>query len=430
MNEFSAIRRRLMTAMGIALATGAPGCSPSTDPSDPDMIGAPDATPDAGPPLSDSDLIGALDATPDAGPLKCGNGSLAKQFIYDAEGVQTGMNRFVCHGSPKDPGCDGAFDAGSTDASGSPACTKTYQGPLPPLDCPTARFMVHTCQDIKKVELVGNKCVYSICEPCICGRPWIVAGVARRAQLIESNKTETSQVVWSDTLHHDLLAEAWRLDAQDEHASIASFSQFSLELLAFAAPMEFLHEAIRAAADEVHHAEACLDLAQQLDAREFRPGPLAADDVQPARTLAEAVALAVHGGCVGETLAAVVAATAGKHATEQAFAAVQQRIANDEMRHAELAWRFVRWAWDVGGDDVRDATALAFAQALATEPAPAARHTLLIGVPIEVQHRYGRLPSREFVDLARGVMRQVVAPCARDLMAGFVGTASCAPASC
>jgi hypothetical protein len=49
-------------------------------------------------------------------------------------------------------------------------------------------------------------------------------------------------------------------------------------------------------------------------------------------------------GCVGETLAALEASETAAVASEAAARVALARIAEDEARHAELAWAFVRFA--------------------------------------------------------------------------------------
>ena len=51
------------------------------------------------------------------------------------------------------------------------------------------------------------------------------------------------------------LASAWLADALLEHASIASFAQTTLKLLALGAPSDLIADSQRAALDEVEHAK-------------------------------------------------------------------------------------------------------------------------------------------------------------------------------
>src|SRR5262245_23198851 len=71
-----------------------------------------------------------------------------------------------------------------------------------------------------------------------------------------------------------ILSEEWSLAARFEHASIASFNKFSLELLAVGAPGTLVAAANRAALQEVEHAQACFAAASAYAGRGIGPGPL------------------------------------------------------------------------------------------------------------------------------------------------------------
>ena len=62
----------------------------------------------------------------------------------------------------------------------------------------------------------------------------------------------------------------------------------------------------------------------------------------------------IREGCIGETVAAVEAAEALEHAVDPMVRDALARIAKDELRHADLAWQFVRWALDRGGRNLSD----------------------------------------------------------------------------
>ncbi len=129
-----------------------------------------------------------------------------------------------------------------------------------------------------------------------------------------------------------------------EHASVAAFARFALQLLGLGAPREAVEETARAMADEVRHATLAFAVASQFDGRSYGPGPLDVTDCMPSGTLAEVTRLAFREGCIGETIATLEAREAAEHALPAALQQVLHHVADDETRHAELAWRFVRWA--------------------------------------------------------------------------------------
>ena len=81
--------------------------------------------------------------------------------------------------------------------------------------------------------------------------------------------------------------------------------------------------------------------------------------------IADVAARVVQEGCIGETLASLLAAEQAARATDPAIRAALEVIAEDEAQHAELAWRTVAWALGRGETSVRCAIANAFASGLA-----------------------------------------------------------------
>jgi hypothetical protein len=177
--------------------------------------------------------------------------------------------------------------------------------------------------------------------PCSDGRPFVIGrdALERRAEVRVGARLDARTAVPLDSRR----AARWRTIAAGEHASIASFARFVAELVAHAAPPELIADALRAMRDEVEHAELARRLAEQLGGEALAFGPLdvvgAFDELDSdARVLA-----CVHEGCIGETLSALELARAAERCSEPAHADMLARMADDELRHAELAWRFVAW---------------------------------------------------------------------------------------
>lgn len=152
-------------------------------------------------------------------------------------------------------------------------------------------------------------------------------------------------------------ADAWLRHGQDEHASIASFSRFSLDLLRFAAPPSLLAAAHSAAGDEVRHAvsafklaayfqEAGADATQVVESQGVQVGPFpSGDSVQLAAHLDAFAARTLEEGCRGESAAvARLARTLEAVVEESPARAPLQELFEDEARHAALAWSTLRWA--------------------------------------------------------------------------------------
>jgi hypothetical protein len=139
------------------------------------------------------------------------------------------------------------------------------------------------------------------------------------------------------------LAAYWAATAQMEHASVAAFARFALELLALAAPPDLLIATYEAMADETEHARLAFSLASAYGLGEIGPGPLAIDGAIEHITARRVFATLVREGCIGETLAAVLATEAHASATDPVARAALSRIAQDETKHAGLAWRAAGW---------------------------------------------------------------------------------------
>jgi hypothetical protein len=213
------------------------------------------------------------------------------------------------------------------------------------------------------------------------------------------------------------LAKAWTASGLLEHASVASFSRFSLSLLAAGAPAALVHETHRAALDEIVHARLCFALASAYRGAAIAPGPFPiAGDVPVSASLAAIAASAVEEGCIGETVAAVIASEQLARATDPAVRAALARIASDEARHAELAWRTVTWAVRTGGSEVRAAVAgvlLGVLGGVAGRTPKAADAAGGRSVPMEA---HGYVDQATLAAAVAAAMAEVVAPAARALL--------------
>jgi hypothetical protein len=156
----------------------------------------------------------------------------------------------------------------------------------------------------------------------------------------------------------EAVAEAWSRDALAEAASVPAFLQLVGDLVALGAPDALVDAAISAAEDEVRHARACAAIASRLAGRRIAPALPAHPLRQPLAGADGMRRLAVESwldGCLGEGAAAARAGLAARRASEPFVASVQRRIAGEEHRHGELAWKVLAWAASRGGDEVLDA---------------------------------------------------------------------------
>jgi hypothetical protein len=183
----------------------------------------------------------------------------------------------------------------------------------------------------------------------VCGRPFLVETEARIAPVVSGGDWRSARLAGPRLDHLTVaeraaLAEHWTKMGQMEHASIAAFARFSLQLLSLGAPPELVEACTQALADETAHAVLCFGLASAYAGRAIGPGPLDVSGSLDVTSLGDIVDLVIAEGCFGETSAALEALEAAESAADPVIAAAYAQIARDEQRHAELAFRFVRWA--------------------------------------------------------------------------------------
>lgn len=187
------------------------------------------------------------------------------------------------------------------------------------------------------------------CQTGSCGRPFLVHDETRVAPVTRDSAWHGSRDALPDVerltpFERAAQAARWTRMGQLEHASIAAFARFGLQLLALAAPPELVEACTQALADETDHARLCFRLASGYAGHAVGPGPLDITGSLTGASLADVVDLVIAEGCYGETIATLDAQDAAEEATDPVIGAAFRRIAEDEQRHAELAFRFLRWA--------------------------------------------------------------------------------------
>ncbi len=289
------------------------------------------------------------------------------------------------------------------------------------------------CPDFEVVRVVtevhaGPESVNGACCYDVTTGPFNCGGYVGRAFLVEEGFVKAVARpggTWRAGMAPDVaglssatrraLAEAWVKDGLFEHASVATFSRFAMQLLALGAPADLVRDTLAAGTDEIRHAELCFALASAYAGEALDPGrfPIAGP-VHVETDLARMVIETVVEGCIGETLAAVQAHESLVRATDPAVLAALESTVEDETRHAELAWRVTAWAIATGGERVRRQVALVFANFRPPAPPPED----LAGVDADAFSSHGRLTAAEARAAAMVALRDVVAPCARSMLAG------------
>lgn len=409
MKHSARFRAGILAAMGPLLGLGCADTVASVDAANNDT----GATADTGSPVDTGSAIDAptVDAPvvvdagvdtgvdagpPDTGPVCPGGRAPTRECLTMAQ-VEARVR------NPPQGG------GGGTDAGAAVDVPRAANG------CYEARYVQDgCCNPAVAVDREGDDCCYSYCVGACCGRPMTVAGEVRAAALTRASSwvTPPRAAEGLDPVTCAALAKAWRDDGVMEHASVASFARFTLAMLSLGAPPDIVADAQRAALDEVSHARACLDLAASFDGEPMGPGALdvrgAVDDLCAERVLRDLIVE----GCVGETVAAMLAAAQRDVAARAEARAALDAIAADEERHSALAWRAAAWMlseWPALSGVAERAFADALAGVTAGEGAPE-------GVDAGAWRAWGRLDGVERARVTREAVEVVVRPCAAALV--------------
>jgi hypothetical protein len=324
------------------------------------------------------------------------------------------------------PECPIVFDQGECWSNLYWGCIPLEPGQTCVEACPGGNCVVDwtNCAGDTLYEMPGELCgPYEIDGMCCTlgevyegcgtdGRPFVVAGVARQARLHAITPPRESSRLPGRV--RERLASHWAAVARAEHASIASFAQFGARLLALAAPPTLVRAALLAADDEVRHAGFALARASEHGGSALAFGSLdTSGAVAPCESFTQTVLACVREGCIGETLAALELTTLADACTDPRLAASLRMIADDEARHAALAWRFVQWAL-VREPGLAPQVAATFERAVGSE----LQIESFDAHERELLRAHGCLPIDERRQLERAGLRDLVQPCVEALLAG------------
>jgi hypothetical protein len=262
-------------------------------------------------------------------------------------------------------------------------------------------------------ELVGDLPFCGVVD----GRPFLVGAQVRTATLASGRdwraELGTEDLRRLTNTQRQALANHWQRAALMEHASIAAFARFALQLLSLGAPATFLERTHSALQDETAHAKLAFALASRYAGRDVGPGPLSLQDVLLEQSLEAILITTLQEGCIGETLAALEAAEALQHATDPAVREVLARVARDELQHAELAWAFVRWALRGTSDLLRLHCAATLRAVMTQLESPVVGNVPEADVLPLLEH--GVLSPEMRTQLRQQAVREVLRPCIREL---------------
>ena len=280
------------------------------------------------------------------------------------------------------------------------------------------RLRYVACGPLEELSDTGGYCYYVAVYdkpvvPCYqLGRPFLVDAAPRLASACTRGDWALASTVArpEDPQLTARLAAHWTATALAEHASIAAFARFALQLMSAGAPPELLRACQAAMLDETRHAQLAFGLASRFAEAPVGPGALDLDRALVDGGLESILHDVVLEGCLGETRAAAEARAAAADCEQPEIRAVLEQIAEDEERHAALAWRFV--AWVLGQ---RPELAPAFERTLAL----AVDSTVECDEAVDVDGRsWGLLDVAARRRIDAQVRSAIVAPLGRALLAG------------
>ena len=222
------------------------------------------------------------------------------------------------------------------------------------------------------------------CSCAMPGRPYVdssgktllasintVVNVEGEVNMLEE---DTSQSIadnncTSTTAYH--LGQQWASNALGEHASVASFSAFSIALMSNGAPSDLVEDALTAGLDELRHAKTSFDIATKLLRKDIVPGPLPVSKHEFDQDIKKLALSVAKEGCVDESLSALELEAEVELLSEELDGDVERSntkyagidhetltwirdelriIASEESSHAALAWRTFDWVCGIDAD--------------------------------------------------------------------------------
>merc|ERR1719259_704288 len=113
--------------------------------------------------------------------------------------------------------------------------------------------------------------------------------------------------------------------------------------LSLGAPSELLIASQAASIDEIKHAKMCYSLASIFINTDVSPESLDVEESLGDLDVKSIIKSVIREGCIEETLAAIEAHFRADHSEDHEIKQVLEEIANDETKHAQLAWDTISW---------------------------------------------------------------------------------------
>lgn len=146
--------------------------------------------------------------------------------------------------------------------------------------------------------------------------------------------------------NNQLLAQEWATRALGEHASVASFSAFTIALMSNGAPPNLIQDSLVAAQDELRHAQISFQVASHWMGKNVEPSVLPSSSHYFGSNVMDLAKGVIEEGCIDETLSALQMAAdvdANVGGEDEWMWNITRKIALEEGNHSVLAWKTVQW---------------------------------------------------------------------------------------
>ena len=428
MRDTSLLRQRLHTALAwLPLATAGLGCGEAGSPVKPAPVALqapanpiPEATPVSAPPTAPTPAP--------ASPYPARTG----QDPFDPDGIEE-------EGCPNGDWCGTvkvAEKISGPTAEHDMACPTRIIGSVTPRPRSEERLFKGlslnpmmqgrlrriATTELRKTTGDEDQCCYHWFDYC-SGRPLLDDDLASVRAPLQAGDTWLNGHVADDRAAalplatRRALASLWLDDARSEHAAVASFARATLELLAVGAPPELVFACQQSSLDEIRHTQTCFTLAALYVGEAAEPGPLPMLAPRDGGLVALACATLVE-GCVGETIAALAALRASRGCEVAPVQSALAGIAEDETRHAELAWATLAFAVHRGGAGVADAVRRLAAELMTASTATQTAATQTDILPPALLAAHGRLSFAALAQVRHDAWQEIIGPTLELVLAG------------
>jgi hypothetical protein len=169
------------------------------------------------------------------------------------------------------------------------------------------------------------------------------------AQEFRMSEIDAFEVFTPEVLESVL--DHWKVSLRYEHASVASFARFAIDLMTIEAPLEMIERAQKCSLEEIEHAKICaLVVGKIMAAKEgenerfaVKLGKFPKHHVEFDGDLARLCKAVAFEGCINESIAAAHLLYASQLCSNESLKALLKYVAEQEWGHAVFAFDCFYW---------------------------------------------------------------------------------------